>query len=224
MARKSKSSLKHEDCWNTIGVWAATEAKCERLDETIHCRNCEIFSQAGRNVFERKPPSGYLALWQKEIASDQVSRDKGSKGIMVFRLGKEWFSIPIDSMQEITEHKKIHRIPHNEISTIDGIVNVGGEVEICYSLFNMLGAKNIKTENSVYKRLVVVLVDGDRYVFPVSEVSGVAHYNQEDLNPVPSTLDEEKKTLLYGIINLGKRQVAALNIEKICQVIGRNAA
>ena len=35
-------------CWNEIGVWSEQTPSCERLTETTHCQNCDVYSRAGR--------------------------------------------------------------------------------------------------------------------------------------------------------------------------------
>ena len=217
MARDQKKTHKLNDCWNSIGVWSFGALRCERLEDVIHCRNCEVFSHAGRSVFERQPPSGYMTQWKKEIASDQVRADSDSVGIMIFRLGREWFALHAVSLHEVIDQRTVHRIPHNERPEIAGVVNVGGEIQVCYSLFDLLDIDTEKTDAKTYKRLIVVINDGDKYVFPVNEISGFFRYSVSDITPVPSTVSEGKKELLHGVIKVNKRQVAALDIEKICQ-------
>lgn len=215
MKKRSKKT-KSINCWSTIGVWGDAPEKCDRLADVVHCRNCDVFSMAGRGVFETRPPAGYLGQWQKEISTQKEERDKGDIGVMVFRLGKEWLSLPVEYLQEIVEERKVHKIPHNEGIYILGIVNIGGEVNTCYSLMNLLEIDESKDRNDTdLKRLIVLVINGDRFVVPVCEISGMARYSASDLLPTPSTLDNMMDTYLSGMFTLNKRQIAALNVEQV---------
>ncbi|MCK4586248.1 MAG: chemotaxis protein CheW [Gammaproteobacteria bacterium] len=216
MKKRPTKINKSDNCWSTVGVWGNAQEKCDRLDEVVHCRNCDVFLMAGRGVFESRPPSGYLSQWQKEISNKKEEREKGDVGVMVFRLGKEWLSLPVEYLQEIVEEKKIHKIPHNEGVYILGVVNIGGEVNTCYSLMNLLEIEeNANKDDSELRRLIVLVVNGDRFVLPVCEISGLARYSSTDLLPAPATLGKKMGTYLAGMFLIKKRQVAALNVDQI---------
>lgn len=220
MVKRKVTSKKYNDCWNKIGVWSSASEKCERLSQVVHCRNCDVFSQAGREVLDRRPPGGYVTQWRNEIAHQQEEIDKSLQGLMTFRIGKEWFAVPAKSLQEIAELRIIHRVPHNDNPYIAGIVNIGGEVDICYSLGNFLGVDKYKNESNVFQRLMVINYYGDRYIFPVSEISGMTRYGESDVLPVPSTLGGEKSSFVDGMFVSNKTHIAILNIEQICLSLG----
>ena len=216
MKKQTKKSRKSNNCWSTIGVWGNLQEKCDRLNEVVHCRNCDVFSMAGRGVFESKPPTGYISEWQEKISNEKAEREKGDIGIMVFRLGKEWLSVPIENLQEVVEERKIHKIPHNEDLHILGIVNIGGEIITCYSLMNLLKIdESVDRTKSEVERLIVIVINGDRFVLPVCEVSGMARYSSHDLLQTPAALGKKMGTYLHGILKIQKRQVVALNVEQI---------
>ena len=197
-------------------MWGNAKEKCDRLADVVHCRNCDVFSMAGRGVFESRPPAGYLNKWQKELSHQKEEREKGDVGVMVFRLGDEWLALPVEYLQEIVEERKVHKIPHNEGVYILGIVNIGGEVNTCYSLMNLLEIdENIERNKGELQRLIVIVVNGERFALPVCEISGLARYSSGDLLPTPATLGKKMGTYLDGMFNLQKRQVAALNVEQI---------
>jgi len=214
--KRTSKSRKNDNCWSTIGVWGSAKDKCDRLDEVIHCRNCDVFSMAGRGVFESRPPAGYLSQWQKEISNKKEEKEKGDVGVMVFRLGKEWLALPVEYLQEIVEEKQVHKIPHNEGIYILGIVNIAGEVNTCYSLMNLLEIGESKDRNdSELRRLIVMIINGDRFVLPVCEISGLARYASNDLLPTPATLGKKMETYLAGIFHLNDRPIAALNVQQV---------
>ena len=48
--------------------------RCPRLDEVIHCRNCEVFTQAGRNLLERALPEEYKEEWGSVLVKKKGRR------------------------------------------------------------------------------------------------------------------------------------------------------
>ncbi len=208
------------NCWNSIGVWGHSEERCERLNEVVHCHNCDVFSQAGRSIFDRRPPSGYIPRWSKSISLPQNSRDEKNIGVIIFRIEREWFAFPANIFHEITEDKSVHSVPRNEEVEIAGIVNISGEVKICYSLANLLGIKQGGDENNnngsrVYRRLIIIIIDGDYYVFQVSEVVGLYRYKVGELLPVPTTLEKNQADYLSGLFKYEKHHIALLNPDNI---------
>lgn len=227
MAKASKKTIVR-DCWNIIGIWAGVRT-CDLLDEYVHCRNCPIFQDAGRGVFELSPPAGYMTQWNKELAVEQKEAQQGDSGIVVFRVGSEWYAFSAKVVEEIASYRLIHRIPRNENPYLLGIVNIGGEINISYSLASILNANNTemaeetRTENEV-KRLVVVKVKERNYVFPVDEVKGLARYYRDSLVKVPATIESHKSNLLLGLTESDGLQIAVINEAELCFGIERMMA
>jgi len=219
---KKKRSKKNQEpsCWNRIGVWGDLEQRCERLEDVVHCRNCEVFSQAGRSVFDRRPPAGYMSQWSKDIALPQDSSDKKNVGVIIFRIGMEWFALQANILQEITGDRTVHSIPRNETSEIAGVVNIGGEVRICYSLSNLLGIEQDCDQDTsigsrTYRRLIIVVIDDSYYVFQACEVIGLYRYGVEELLPVPTTLEKNQASLLSGLFKYDDHIIALLNTDQV---------
>lgn len=217
---KNKKSVKAvTDCWNTIGVWSRGDNKCEKLSEHIHCRNCPVFSEIGHSVFEKAAPSGYLTQWRKAIAGQEKVDDSKTNSILVFRVGNEWFALPAEILSEVSNERSVHRIPRNMNRFISGVVNINGEIKVCYSFSDLLELNviNEKVEKSdVYqpRRLIVIELSELHYVFLVDEVKGLHWYADSDLLPVPATLNAENALLLLGAVKQFDHQIAVFNINE----------
>ena len=211
-------------CWNTVGVWGSQAPRCEKLDEVIHCRNCPVYWNAGREVFEKRIPEGYIEQWTRVISSDVEPVSKLSQSIISFRLADEWFSLSTRNFIEVSQIKSIHKIPHQSNDLVLGVVNVGGEVRLCFSLACLLGVANDETKQinlrGVYKRYLVVQIDDSDYVFPVDEVGGVYRYDPEDLKQVPVTIEAEKAELLLGVLDIEGNKIACIDVNKLAQTFG----
>lgn len=216
MKKSVKKSTNVNQCWNTRGVWSNADEKCELLADHIHCRNCPVFSVEGKRVLDRVPPVGYLKDWRKTLAAKDSERKVGDQAILVFRVNDEWFALPSSCLQEITEKKTIHRIPRNRNSGISGVVNIGGEVRVCYSLENILDVKSLSSverENDAVSsdRFVVCQFNGRHYVFFVNQIIGMSWYNENDICSSPSTLERERGSMLSGVINQNNINIALID-------------
>lgn len=206
-------------CWYERGVWSTVSDKCEKLAEYIHCRNCPVFSSKGKRVLDRAAPAGYLKEWRKGLAVSKPILKKDARSILVFRVADEWFAIPSRCLHEITEKRTIHKIPGNNKSGIVGVVNVGGEIRVCYSLETVLGVsshvnKDKKSSSRDIARFIVAFIGGHYYVFGAQHISGMALYHDDELYPVPSTLAYDGANLLLGVINHAANNVAVLDVDK----------
>ncbi|MCF6336383.1 MAG: chemotaxis protein CheW [Gammaproteobacteria bacterium] len=219
MDKETKKFSGIANCWNTIGVWSCARKKCDKLTEYIHCRNCPVFLEVGHSVFEKVAPSGYLSQWRKEISAKKNVDNPRNNSVLVFRVGHEWFALPSVILGEIANERIIHRIPRNMNRFISGIVNINGEIKVCYSLSELLGLSSVNGENKKEdnynpRRLIVINLDEKDYVFLVDEVKGLYLYGDSDLLSVPSTLDATNALLLLGSINQSNHQVAIFNLSK----------
>ncbi len=207
-----------KNCWIEVGVWSNAEVKCNRLKKHIHCRNCPVFSAEGRRVLDNVAPINYLSEWRKKLSEKQLIVNQDAQSILVFRLNNEWFALSTSCIGEITEKRTIHRIPRNSNKDVEGIVNVDGEIQLCYSLENVLGVKHAvenKNDISVIGRFVVALLGEQNYVFRVDYINGLSWYASKDLLPTPSTLEYEGSGMILGVIDENDRKVAVLDVAKL---------
>lgn len=209
-------------CWNTVGVWGSQSPRCEKLAEVIHCRNCSVYWDAGRQVFEKHIPDGYLEQWTRVISSEVAPVSKTSQSVIYFRVGEEWFSLSTRNFVEVSQLKSVHRIPHQSGKLILGLINIGGSVRLCFSLAFLLGVTMPQKSSpaiprGTYKRFLVVQINKKDYVFPVDEVGGVHRYDPEDLKKVPATIEIEKAELLLGMLEIDSKNVACIDANRLAQ-------
>lgn len=211
-----------DHCWNVIGVWGGVSKKCEQLKEYIHCRNCPVFSAGGRKVFDQVAPVGYLKEWRKTLSVKSPDKKTDDKVVLVFKVKNEWFAISAGCLHEITEKRMVHSIPRNINKNISGVVNIGGEVRVCYSLGNILGVRDFQNDAQVVdpvstERFVVAFIGGQYYVFPVDQIIGLSSYSSGDVSPVPATVKYEGASMLLGVISQNNNKIAVLDSDKFME-------
>ena len=219
-------TLKINDCWNKIGVWSNSDNRCEKLDDVIHCYNCDVYSNAGRSLLNRESPDGYGDDWADILASEKKSKSKNLQSAVVFRLGGEWMSLPVSIINEITLLRNIYDIPHNRNKKIRGMVNIRGELIICMSLGNLLGVEKpdddfVYNEHSI-NRLITIREANGCIVFPVSEIDGIIHYEKDELATAPDTVRNSTKNLIKGVTVVNDKNVGCIDYSALLSEISGN--
>ncbi len=204
-------------CWKRIGVWGRETPRCPKLDQVIHCRNCEVFTRAGRNLLERALPEEYKDEWGSILVKKKGEEPVGAIALVVFRIEAEWMALSARLFAEIIDNINIHSLPHRKTSVLLGLVNVHGEIQLCVSLKHLLNLEEENRENEAgeksTKRLMVVGKDGEQWVFPVNEIHGIHHFNPALLQNVPVTIAKCKSTFTRGIFKWEEKHVALLDDE-----------
>ena len=211
-----KKFIPPDNCWNSIGVWGKTVPRCPKLEEFIHCQNCDIFRTASLHAYERAIPDDYRAEWTELLARSKEEVVTDARTVIVFRLGDEWVAISTGLCKEITLLTKTHRLPHNKSQVLKGVVNSGGQIRICVSLGSLLGiakAEHIYGDagHTVHARMIVMAVEGRIYVFPVSEIQGLLQYREADLAPLPDTVLSSSASYMRGTIKWEGKSIGCLD-------------
>ncbi|MFO7984671.1 MAG: chemotaxis protein CheW [Desulfatiglandaceae bacterium] len=213
--------MENEDrCWKRIGVWGNETPRCPELKRVIHCRNCEVFTRAGRNLLERELPEAYKDEWGQVLVAKKGEVPTGTVSLIIFRIEREWLALPAQLFAEIIEIQTLHTIPHRKSEVLMGVINVHGEIQLCVSLKCLIGlAENAENEknqvspNKGRERLMVVAKDGDQWVFPVDEIHGIRHVPPDIFQDVPVTVSKSKSSFSRKIFEWEDKHVALLDDE-----------
>lgn len=223
----NNNDINLKGCWHRIGVWGSEIPRCQRLDEVIHCQNCDVFHEASLKVYEKPLPDGYRKEWTEALANDKAKAMFDTRSVIILRLGDEWVAISTTLCKEISSMLKIHRLPHNKSQILRGVVNSGGEIRVCFSLGSVLGiakAERVFGEGSyaVFARMVVMEIEGSCYVFPTSEIGGLHHYRKRELEELPKTVLASAATYMKGIIKWKDKNVGCLDGDMLISQLERS--
>lgn len=171
----------------------------KRLVSIITARNMfnhSVIKEALNSVSDNGQDSGRDAAEVDEDLDDDEQ-------VVVFRLDKEEFGVPIASVQEIV------RVPDQLIHVpkapafVEGVINLRGSVLPVIDLRLRLGL--VRVERSDRQRIMVFLIAGVRTGFIVDQVSEVFKIPQAAIEPAPQ-LSSEQGRLLSRMANLEKQQ------------------
>lgn len=202
-----------DHCWRRIGVYGGDQS-CPLLVEALHCRNCQIFSNAARTLFDRE--SGIDAGEAERIRTDA---DDGLRSALVFRLGEQWLGLPPALVAEVAARQPVRRLAHRTTGRLEGVVNVRGELHLCVSLGELLGL-GTRGDNGESARMVLVRDnDGQVLAFRCEEVLGLQQYPAGSAEPAPDTLAEPLRGCVEILFPTKDGHVAMLKGETVLDLL-----
>jgi len=214
-----------DDCWNRIGVWSKNQASCPELEQVAHCRNCARYSAAGRQVLDRPSSDDYRREWTERFAEPRNVEKHETQSALLFRLGDEWMALQSSCIDEITPLRSIHSLPRTEGTLIKGLVNIRGELKLCVSLGALLQLEKANEEyvsdREIHERMISVTWNDQSFVFPTSEVHGIHHYSDAELQASPATVSKSKSSFTTGILKWRNRHVGALDTELLFYALSK---
>jgi len=136
------------------------------------------------------------------VAVDDETNDDDEQ-MVVFRLDKEEFGVPIDSVQEIVRvPEELTHVPKAP-PFVEGVINLRGAVLPVIDLRRRLGLPTV--ERSDRQRVMVFLIDGMRTGFIVDSVAEVLKIHKSAIEDAPRLSSEQGK-LLARMANLEKQK------------------
>lgn len=178
--------MNERPCWRRNGVWGRERPRCPRLEEVIHCRNCEEYIRPGRELLERlaraHPPPA-------PAPQDEAPPPQRSPAQLVFRVNGNWLALPGTLILQVEASTVPRPLPHQQRTTLRGLVNVGGRLLVCLSLTDTLGIPRLPPQmddpaRGIFERLVAVEGGGLRFAFRAGEVRGLYRCAEADLQPL----------------------------------------
>ena len=208
------------DCWNRIGVWATGGASCGELAAVGHCHNCEAFVQTGRQMLDRELDRELIEEWTRLYSRPADAPSIDPVSATLFRVGGEWLSLPTAGIEEITDVRPVHRLPHRSGPVLLGVTSIRGQLHLAVSLAALLSIDDEKQQAQEGKRLivprhVVMRREGATYAFRVDDVLGIYSYHKDEVEAVPDTLSHSGARFVRGLARIADRRVGLLDVELV---------
>jgi chemotaxis-related protein WspD len=220
-----------DDCWNRIGVRG--DRSCPKLPEHVHCRNCPVQRAVAAELLAHHVPDDYAAQWTEHVSRPAQRADPDIASAVIFRIGTEWLALPAAAIQEVSNLKPVHRVPHRTSGVVLGVVNVRGELLTCVSLARVFGlegeAAPASTSPSVAlpgrrKRMLVIRRKDLRAACPVDYVDGVHRYAPRALSAVPATVAKAGTRYSRALLAWRDQTVGVLDEELLFAALRRGMA
>lgn len=215
------SRLHGGECWNAIGIRG--DRTCPELAVHTHCRNCPVYVNAGRKLFERPSPEGYAAEWTERIAHVEAVPERGTLPVVLFRVGIEWFALDVSHAVEVATLRTIRRVPHQRNKILAGLVNIRGELQPAIHLGELLGSMpaEFPKDRDQERRLLVTECEGVRWVLMVDAVEDIVHFRRDGLAPLPATVAVASRNFTLGLFDWRDRTIGYLDSEQFYGTLAR---
>lgn len=192
-----------ELCWRRVGVWG--DLSCPELGDLGHCHNCDRFSLAGQRLLHREIPEDYYKGAESEFPAPATTSRREVLTFLVFRIQREYYGLPASSIIEIVDRRRVHTLPHAHSSIVKGLVNIRGELLVCFSLSRLLRlearTEEARSKHTTFERLLVTQGDSGRFVIPVSEVDGLHRVAVGLMTGAPATVARSSAPFTDSIID-----------------------
>lgn len=202
-----------DPCWRRIGVYGGDHS-CPLLAQTLHCRNCQVFSDAARTMFGRPSEPEPAAEWQPSGEAQS-----GLRPALAFRLGQQWLGMPPDLVAEVAARQSVRRLAHRTTGRLEGVVNVRGELHLCVALGELLGLGERGQADATARMILVRDADARVLAFRCEEVLGLQHFPKASLQAPPDTLPETLGECVEGLFPFRDAHLAMLKGEAVLDLL-----
>jgi chemotaxis-related protein WspD len=202
-----------EACWNQIGVNG--DQSCDKLEQHVHCRNCEVYAAAAQQNLQRQVGDDYKKDWAAHFRQAATDNQQQDSSCLVFRIGREWLSLPTSMFVSVAPIAKPHRLPHRAARGLGGIVNVGGTLYPCMSLADLLGIDENEgeaaTNRHTFARLLLTRWEDQAYALPVADLHGILRYAAGSVQAPAATINKGLSRFLSGVISHQDMRIGLLD-------------
>jgi chemotaxis-related protein WspD len=215
------------DCWNRIGVRG--DGSCPELKQYVHCHNCPVYSAGAAELLDADAPASYVADRTAHFARPAQGVEGETRSVVIFRVASEWLALPTSVVIEVANLLPIHSLPHRPNGIVLGLASVRGELLVCVSLGQVVGAEPLaavghERRGTAYRRLLVIRQDTVRVVCPVDEVHGIHRFHPRELKDVPATVAKATITYSTALLPWQGHSVGTLDDQLLFYTLKRSLA
>ncbi|MCJ8141848.1 chemotaxis protein CheW [Ancylobacter sp. A5.8] len=191
---------------------------------------------AAERLLSRPLPSGYREEWARHYAEtgtratyvDEADAERAARNRLVFRIADEWLALPAALVDEVTDPRICHSLPHRRSAYVLGIVNVRGELLVSLSLAALLGIAGSEQARDArggsVARLVVIVGANGRVALPVDEVHGLHLFAASEVGAVPATIARSTSAFTSSVLAWRGHAVGGLDAAHLLAAIDRAIA
>ncbi len=209
-------------CWKSIGILG--DRSCEQLPQQVHCRNCPTFRLAGRELLDRPMPADYQAEITRQLAIRPPAHEADTLRILIFRVASVWLALPSACFEETLSPAPIVHVPLRSNRHFLGLANTHGELQLCFTLEHYLGADPDEPvagngDARAFARMLVVRLQGQRWVFLADEVLGTVTHPRAGLQALPANLAKASPRLLDALLEHEGRRIKLIDEARLAALL-----
>ena len=177
---------------------------------------------------KEKPPESPVALAEEKFSqaieipakieappqpvedSTQRDKDRRIEKLLVFKVGRNKYAIPIGDLSQIIEDRTLTPIPYVP-PFLKGIFSLRGHIVGVLDVAERLCLPML--EDSTTKKIIVVEKSGDLFGLRVENIEHVVDVDISSLEAPPESFDTLEQEFVLGVFHYKNKTVAFLNLE-----------
>jgi len=202
-----------DDCYRTIGVRG--DRSCPKLAEVVHCHSCEVLTSAAQRLLHRAAPDAYVAELTALLAKPVEASRATDRSFVLFSIGDERLALPTRDVAEVAVAPQApRRVPHRSSAAFAGLLNLHGQLELCFWLEPLLGAQRAADPTRWYA--IVIAFAAERWVVLADHVEGVHRTHEGALLPPPPCSARKEAALVTGLVESQGKLWSLLDVQRLC--------
>lgn len=169
-------------------------------------------------LLDRPLSSEDLREATERVARSPEIADKNIARLLVFQIGGELLACESLQVSQVVLAASVHRIPYRTNKIVRGLCSLGGELLLCADLARLLELSErpgTAAPAQSERRMVVLGDKRNRWVVEVDAVGGVTSVPESSIRRPPITVDAAGARYTKGLITVGNRVAALLDVERI---------
>lgn len=166
-----------------------------------------------RDLWSQLATSGAPAPTEEAFAHgyDRGSEAGGTVRYAVFRVGSEWYALPIECIEEISKLFDTTLVPKTAPFVV-GIGNVRGRVMPVVDVATRLGlSSHVRGSES---RMLIVRHEGESYALVVDEVRQVVALPANAYEEAPETMPMSRQRFVDRLVRDGELLLVVLDLDR----------
>ncbi len=143
--------------------------------------------------------------------------------LLLFRLGEEWYAVPIPGVREIVNDIVLTPIPRVP-EFIRGVMNVRGEIVSVTDIAALMriasaGPRDVRELPSA----IIARTERCVSALAVDEIGDILDVPRASVEPPLATLERSQIEFISGSVYVDGRLIGIVNLDKVLEPIGENA-
>jgi purine-binding chemotaxis protein CheW len=151
-----------------------------------------------------------VSIPSTEETAAKKQKEKKIEKLLIFKVGRNRYAIPIGELSQIIEDRGLTPIPFVP-PFLKGIFSLRGRIVGVIDVLERM--KLQKREDSLARKIVVLEKEGDLFGLRVDGIDHVVEVDILSLEPPPEGFDVALQEFVVGVFHYRKKTVALLNLD-----------
>jgi purine-binding chemotaxis protein CheW len=139
-----------------------------------------------------------------------------SDEFVTFRVGTQWFGVPVLAVQEVINQQRVARVPLAQ-PYVAGLLNLRGRIVTAVDMHERLEISCSPSESMMN---VVVCDGGELFALAVDEVGDVGAFSTHMLERLPAGLDASWARVCSAVVRMDQGLLAILDTTRLLDETG----